>query len=181
MVYFLSKKLYFHLKNIILEDLIMKKFSEFKANLTYKKARNYSAIAAIVLTIIPCISIATFLEDSIFLTIFVAITLCICLYSVFLFGIFQAHKLMEKELTDETKQRVLSHYNLTKDQYIKVNYIYDQPLDSQMITKLIDFYDFYVKLNDTEEIDLIVKDKNNNIVFTKTINNFIYFEAHFKN
>lgn len=158
----------------------MKKFSEFKANLTYRKAQTYSAIIAIILTTIVCISIIAFMEEVIITSIVVSSPLAICLYLTFLLGIFQAHKLGDKERFERAKQRVLLHYTLTKEQYTKVNYIYDQSLDRIMFEKMLEFFDFYVKLNDNEEIELVVKDKNDNIVFTKTTDNFIYFEAHFK-
>jgi len=159
----------------------MKKFSEFKANLTYRKAQIYSAIIAIILTTIVCISIIAFMDEVIITSIVLSSPLAICLYLTFLLGIFQAHKLADNEIFEKAKQRVLLNYNLTKDHYTKVNYIYDQNLDRIMIAKILEFYDFFVKLNNNEEIDLVVKDKDGNIVFTKTINNFIYFEAHFKN
>lgn len=159
----------------------MKKFSEFKANLTYRKAQIYSAIIAIILTTIVCISIIAFMEEVIITSIVLSSPLAICLYLTFLLGIFQAHKLAEKETFERAKQRVLLHYdNLTKGEYVKVYYVYDERLDRIMIEKMLEFFDFYVKLNDNEEIELVVKDKENNVVFTKTTDNFIYFEHHFK-
>lgn len=159
----------------------MKKFSEFKATLTYTKAVTYSTIVALIFTAIACIGIIVFLEESIFISLLISFPLWICLYLIFLLGIFKAHKIADKEKFDGAKERVLTHYdNLTKGQYIKVYYVYDEKLDHIMISKLLDSFDFYVKLNDNEEIELMVKDKDNNIVFTKTTDNFIYFEAHFK-
>lgn len=159
----------------------MKKFSEFRANLTSQKALTYSAIMALIIAAIVATSIILFMEEAIITGIVVCFPLWLSIHLTFYLVIFKGHKIETKETLNQAKQRVLLHYdNLTKGEYIKVYYVYDENLDRIMIEKILEFFDFYVKLNNNEEIELVVKDKDNNIVFTKTTDNFIYFERHFK-
>ena len=52
----------------------------------------------------------------------------------------------------------------------------------KMLAKIVDNYNckFYAKLTNDEKIELTVKDKDENIIYTEILHNFIYFENHFK-
>ena len=81
----------------------------------------------------------------------------------------------------QAKEEIMSEYNLSNKEYLQVHY------DSTTATKsLLPFlliahseYYFYAKLNENEEIHLLVKNKTQDVIYNSTVS-FQYFIKHFK-
>ena len=167
----------------------MKKFSEFRNKLTAKQAKSYSLISAIILSAIVLIIVCViFWPELGGATGILAILSTPALLSVFYaiaHLIFDVDTKSRKENYKVAKQRVVLSYNLTVETYTQVKYNFTKAIknDSErdMLEKLLvhSAYTFYVKLTDEGKIELIAKDKEQNIVYTDTFNNFIYLETYF--
>lgn len=169
----------------------MKKFSEFRDKLTSAQAKNYSVITSLILTLPVTILLIIhiwprFQTDAIPMSIIITAFLFATFYLFFDYFIFKSHDKYWKEKHISTKQRVITEYELTKETYTKVKYDYRQMLkntsDRDMLNKLLihSAYTFYVKLTDEEKIELIVKDKDENLIYTYIYTNFIYLETYFE-
>lgn len=169
----------------------MKKFSEFKNKLTVKQAKTYSVIISLIITL--CVMVLSFTALCPFnevAGIIIAILVPIGGFFVSMFlcheYIFRIDEKTFNEDFDKAKPRVILSYNLTVESYAQVKYNFSKAIknDSErdMLEKLLahSAYNFYVKLNDKDEIELIVKDKDQNIVYTDTFTNFIYLENYFE-
>lgn len=191
MIYSVSKNLYFYLKIIILEELIVKKFSEFKKNLTSSQAACYTILTSLIIALpITVFCLILFWPSYELLSIPLSL-----IATAFPFGaiylvldnfVFKAHDKYWQEKHATAKRRVINNYGLTKGLYIKVNYNYEKMIeevsDRKMLTELwpLNNCTFYARLTDNEKIELIAKDVNQKVVYLNTFDNFIYFETYFK-
>ena len=162
----------------------MKKFSEFIDKLTLKQAQKYSLLSAIVFTLLCFITI-TLILHSLMDPIIILLTLALALLVGVAFWYLSCTLLFDVDLK-KAKQRVITKYSLTKDSYTELNYIQEDfehtSSNPKMLAKIVDNYNckFYAKLTNDEKIELIVKDKDENIIYTEILHNFIYFENHFE-
>jgi hypothetical protein len=117
--------------------------------------------------------------------IFILLTLALALLVGVVVWYFSCTFLFGVDLK-KAKQRVITKYSLTKDSYTELNYIqedFEHPSSNpKMLAKIADHYNckFYAKLTNDEKIELTGKDKDENIIYTETLHNFIYFENHFE-
>ena len=168
----------------------MKKFSEFRNKLIADQAKRYSYISSIILSTIVLIILWVLFWPKIGVAIgilailFTPISLVV--FYAFAHCIFDIDTKSRRENFEVAKQRVILSYNLTVESYAQVKYNFSEAIknDSErdMLEKLLahSAYNFYVKLNDKDEIELIVKDKDQNLVYTDTFTNFIYLENYFE-
>ena len=191
MIYFESKKLYFYLKTIILEDLIMKTFSQFRNKLTAKQANNYALVSSSVLATIVAILIALFLWSSfaargIIISILMSIMAFIGFYLFFAYFIFKGHDKHWAEKHENAKQRVITKFNLNTKTRTKVRYNFEKMLedtsDKEMLVRLLKIpeYKFFLRLTEGDTVELIVTDKDNYIISIDNFTNFIYVDTYFE-
>lgn len=78
------------------------------------------------------------------------------------------------------KEEIIAKYNLTKTEYTQVHYTF--PANKGLLPFLLiahaEYY-FYAKLNEKEELHLLVKNKTQDIIYNSTVR-FQYFNAHFR-
>lgn len=78
------------------------------------------------------------------------------------------------------KEEIIEKYNLTKTEYTKVHYTF--PATKGLLPSLLivhaEYY-FYAKLNENEELHLLVKNKTQDIIYNSTVR-FQYFNSHFR-
>ena len=95
------------------------------------------------------------------------------------------------EKIETAKKEVLSEYNLTKEAYTEVKFIFEELLsdvDEDLTDVLIPLlnnsnYRYFAKLIDVEKneaIELLAKDMYDNNILTLTISNFLYFQTNFE-
>ena len=169
----------------------MKKFSEFKQQLTSNQAASYSFIIALILSLTFALLLILLLWaklkfESIFIALIFSASLGTCFYLLLAENIFKVHAKEWQEEHLKAKEKFNSSFNLTKDNYIKVRYNYQKALreanNPKMLQELLisSNFSFYLKLNDEKTIELIVKDKDENVLYTDTITSFIYLEEYFE-
>lgn len=169
----------------------MKKFSEFRDKLTLKRAKNYTLIITLIFTLTLAILLTSLMWSDFEIKSILILLLPTPLLSVLVYILLAEYifRVPDKEWDEQhltAKKKFNSSLNLTTDNYIKVRYNYEKALwktnGRKMLSNLLvnSNFSFYIKLNGEEEIELIVKDKDENILYTDTITNFIYLEEYFE-
>ena len=168
----------------------MKKFWSYIKNLSEVQTKKLSIIISSIISIsflgiLLWVNRGTEIDIFVyFLSVVLTILIWVVLYelSYTLFGGYS--KKYVKHIT-ETKQKIILDYGLSKESYIEVIPNYDFFLRDSRYSKFLiaifknSNYKYYTKLTENEEIELIVKDKNQNIIYTDNLTNFFYFEAQF--
>lgn len=167
----------------------MKKFSEFRNALTIKQARKlsviYSLISALAISIL-----FTLIVFGIHLTSLIP-------FAIFLIGsfpmicgifyiVFDGPYKEKKAEWKAAEQVIISKFNLNITDYAEVRYKYEkgikETLEAELFMTILtnSACRFLVKLTEDEQIEVVVKDKDENIIYTETLDDFDYFENHFE-
>lgn len=163
----------------------MKKFSEFRDNLTSEQAGICSFGISFLLTLVFNVLLYfTFIHNIVTLLI-ISMFLVLAFNIFFNFAIFKTTTKKYNEGIAKAKQPLISKYRLTKDAFIEIRYIqedFEHSSNMKMLTAVINNSDckFYAKFNDNEDIELIVKNKDGNVIYSEIISNFNYFQAFFE-
>lgn len=177
----------------------MKKFVEFLDNLSHAQAIILAVVSSLIFTTIfaffqPNFDVINDINlNKLQLLIIVAVIFAVITYLLLLVGYILPRKnieQMEKEY-ENAKEEVLANYNLSKENYIEVKFIFEKFLEdvdediTEAILPILTHSNcrFCVKLIDSEEgdvIQLVCVDINTNIIYTTTIYNFIFFQKYFE-
>lgn len=169
----------------------MKKFSEFRNKLTAKQAGNYSLIFSSVLAVVVAVLISLFLWSNfaargIIISILMSIMAFIGFYLFFDYFVFKGHDKHWEEKHENAKQRVITKFNLNTKTRTEVRYNFEKMLentsDKTMLVNLLTIpqYKFYIRLTESDTIELIITDKNQYIISLDNFKNFIYVETYFE-
>ena len=171
---------------------MIKKFCEFRDKLTLKQATVITIIIPLLFSaLISCVFARRFFGifgfvDSITIMTFLMITL-------FIFGVLNllvAYILKigykrECVHNEKAKSYVMANYNLSYEEYTKLNYRLYEALDGAQDTQLIIILwekancTFWAKLIDKDEVELIIKDAGNNVIYSGSLCNFQYLKDYF--
>ena len=162
---------------------MFKKFREFKDKLTCKQAWGISIIIALFIGLIYALIFASTFA-ALFL-LFSSILVCTIALTpmVFIFDLGYKDKVQQWEMN---KTEAILAYNLSKDTYVKLKFLPDETIINthciKMLTTLLtnSNYSFWAKLTEEDNVKLIVKDVNDNILYDEIISNFRYLNAYFK-
>lgn len=169
----------------------MKKFSEFRDNLTAKQAKNYSLIFSSVFAVIVAVWITLFLWSNfaargIIISILLSIMAFVGFYLFFDYFIFKGYDKHWSEEHENAKQRVIEKFNLATKERVKVRYNFEKMLentsDKEMLVRLLKIpeYKFFLRLTEGDTVELIVTDKDNYIISIDNFTNFIYVDTYFE-
>lgn len=156
---------------------------DFISKLTFKKANIITITISLMLSALavlfvfweyPPAVLTTRLGWSIILTASLVLFIHIVSYTLIGLGMFD---LPEKK----SKETAIKDFNLTKDKYTEVHYDCTTATKSTLSFLLIAHaeYYFYAKLTENEELNLLVENSKQDVIYDSTIR-FIYFNAHFK-
>lgn len=154
----------------------MKKFSEFVDKLTSKQASLCSSVVAIFMATVLGILFFYIIVPDVPLSVVVALFLGVILDLSLDMTIFKSVEKRESERRLKEKEWIISKYGLTKEFYTELRYVQED-----MLIAIIDESGckFYAKFNDEEKIELIIKNKDDNIIYSEVISDFDYFEMFF--
>lgn len=168
-------------------------------NLSHVQALILAFLTSLILTTIFAFSQVNFDISNIMnlnepqLLIIVAIIFAVMTYLLLVIGYILPRKdveQFEKEF-EAAKEDVLSNYHLTKETYTEVKLNFEKFLNNvdedtnEVILTILNNSNcrFYAKLIDSEEtdaIEVVGKDINNNTIYSTTIYNFIFFKNFFE-
>ena len=167
----------------------MKKFLKFRDALTIKQARKLSVICSLI-SVLVISTLFTLIVFGIHLTSLIPFTLFFICSFPFIIDIFYiVFDGPYKEKTAEGKaadQVIISKFNLTTTDYTEVRYKYEKAIKETVEAKLFmtiltnSACRFLVKLTEDEKIDVVVKDKDKNIIYIEILDDFDYFKNHFE-
>ena len=109
---------------------------------------------------------------------------CIIGIFIYLFFYFLVFKVKYRE--QEEKERKLEDITIPSLSYTDFHQVYflvtDKGSHIDMMMQILKKEEckFYAKLTDNKNIYLVVKDKHDEIVYDKEIENYVYFNDHFK-
>lgn len=154
----------------------------FISKLTFKKSNIITITISLLLSALSVLFFYLYLYPnfpkklglSIFVAAGFALFVYLIMYTIIGLGIFD---LPEKE----AKEKVIKNFNLTKDTYTKVDYDCSTGTEALLPFLMLvhSEYYFYVKLNENENLHLLVKTSKQDVIYNNTIR-FAYFNAHFK-
>ena len=176
----------------------MKKIKNFLHNLTYAQGFCLAFILSLISNGIFWISQGgiklVYVQILLALIPFALLTfLLFLIIAVFFISPRKDEEQFDKEFT-AAKKEVLAKFNLASESYTEVKFIFQRLLcdvDENLTDVILPLlsnsnFRFFAKLTDDEDgyidnaIEVIVKDTNDNIIHTITINNFIYFLNNFE-
>lgn len=162
----------------------MKKFSEFRNALSAKQALKLSFICSFILSL-AISSLITLLAYGFHLTSLIPFVICLLgLFAMFCPIFYLLFDLHAKEKTEQCKT-INQEFNLTTTDYTEVRYNYEKALEkideAELLTAILTHSAcrFFSKLTEDEQIEVVIKDKDENIIYTQTLHDFEYFENHF--
>ena len=171
----------------------MKKIRELMDKLTLKQANTISIIISLLVTILLLgifagrfFKVAGEVDILIIVPFLLApVFLCCVLYmmvSVIMKVPYKEACIREKE----AKEYVMANYNLSYEEYTELKYCLEEALMGAYEPEMISViwakvaYKFYAKLTENEDVDLIAKDSNGNIIHNEVIGNFQYLKSYFE-
>ena len=164
----------------------MKKFSE----ITSKQAKICSWICATVISLLfaSLICLLAASENHIIAGLIAGIGYSIISIPLLYLMFSLIFNVSVKDYAEENivaKSRVISNYNLSKENSVKLKFICSElthltSFENQLVTAIITNPKFKLtaKLTDTEKIELTAF-LDENTIYTQTIQNYVYFEKHF--
>ena len=171
----------------------MKKIRELMDKLTLKQANTISIIVSLLVTILLLgIFAGRFFNvtgEIVILNIALFLLVSVFLYCVLFMMVSAIMKLPYKEACireKEAKAYVMDNYNLSHEEYTELKYCLEEALmgayEPEMISVIWEkaTYKFYAKLTENEDVDLMVKDANGNIIHNEIIDNFQYLKSYFE-
>ena len=171
---------------------MMKKFREFRDKLTLKQATAISLILpALVCLILACIFVKPYfaIEGVSSPSICIVLMMSMVTYGALALFAIWILDVNGKELQRDwhaAKAYVIPSYKLSKDNYVELKYLFDKALenasDDEHLTILLTNanYTFFAKLTENEEINLLTKDVDGNVISDEIIGNFSYLKAYFE-
>ena len=166
------------------------KFSTFCRNLTYAQAKRFAICLSALIGLVfgTIIFIGSKLTSPI-----TSITVLLLIACSFYFLVFNP-RLFRKQLDEENKkakEQLVGEFNLTKENYTKVNFSFEELLkgapNKHIGIALLENanYSFYVKItydshHEKDALELIVKDVNENIVYEEISISFRIWQKYIK-
>ena len=171
---------------------MIKKFCEFRDKLTLKQATVITIIIPLLFSALIAsifarffFGIFGFVDFTTIMTFFMIFLLIFGVLNLLVAYIFKIGYKRECVHNEKAKSYVMANYNLSDKEYTKLNYRLYEALDGAQDTQLIIILwekancTFWAKLIDKDEVELIIKDSSNNVIYTGSICNFKYLKDYF--